>query len=166
MKRFSSLLIGASLQSLLYAYPACAEWEKIVKKDPFDDKKVTAILRSPSADRSGTFVYGCSNEGSGKIEERTFWSYSTTPPQKNVPLGLDLEISIRFDQEVVATEQWKWIAQSNILQPKDGGIAFIQKIKGKRKLALKESSFTDQVAVFDISGFDAAYTNIILECKK
>jgi hypothetical protein len=140
-------------------------WLKTINQDPFNDRKVIVVLQVASADRVGTLAYGCANDGNGKIEEMSFWRYSNGAGGSNAVLGMEIDVAIRFDDGPVSTEKWKWIPQQNNLQPKDGGLEFFQKLKGKKRVALKETTFSDQVGVFDISGFDSEHKNALSRCK-
>ncbi len=172
--RFVVLMLGALLlvgcgndngapskAATISASPAqeISKWDRELKTDPFDDKKKTLSFTN-TAEQGGGYLLLMCEENALKF----FWQYALSG--KSPFAGMTMEVALRIDNEPPFNEEWGWSAAQPLMYPKGDKVVFLDKLAGKQKFAIKSVVADASYGVFNIAGFDKAYSEVKSLCGK
>jgi hypothetical protein len=132
-------------------------WTREFKVDPFDDKKKTLSFQTAAKEGAGYLLLLCEDN-----RIKFFWQYALSG--KGPGMGMDMELTFRLDGEPTFNQDWGWSATQPLFYPKGDKAPFLNDLIGKSKLAVKSTLIDSAYGVFDVSGFDEAYTEVKTVC--
>lgn len=154
----SLTLVSCDKNSSSFSASSSSNWERTFTKDAFNDKSTLRFLANAS-EGQGYLLLLC-EEGTLKF----FWQYGSSG---RAPFGgMDMDIMVRIDDMPTFEEEWGWGATQPLMFPKGEKTVFLDKLVGKKRLALKSVLAQSTYAVFNISGFDQAYREVKKACNK
>jgi hypothetical protein len=133
-------------------------WRRTLTEDPFESSKKTLKYAATSEGNNSFLILLCKG---GALQFA--WQYSESGRAPVV--GMQMELMIRFDDLPPFKEEWTWSADSPILSPVGRDRKFLDQMNGKRKLAIKSTVAEGTIGVFNITGFDQAYSEARQLCK-
>lgn len=136
-----------------------SKWDREFKTDPFDDKKKTLSFTNTAEQGGGYLLLMCENNAL-----KFFWQYALSG--KSPFAGIDMEVALRIDNEPPFNEEWGWSAAQPLMYPKGDKVVFLDKLVGKQKFAIKSVVADASFGVFNIAGFDKAYSEVKSLCGK